>query len=438
MQNLPITATLPVTPTQATAAATDNNSTPVAEPFDSVLARQQANANESDADTGDGSEPASSSADGTAITAIRGKKLVELQAPAPDVASTLPGDMLAALLPVPTNANDTETNKKTGLHKPAPDVKKASLLATPASGGIGALPAGALAVLTPVSATLTPVSRVLAPVSKTLAPASTASVSASGVLQDASAATAMHARLADTHGGAQQSVESQMTPSLFRAQGGAMPVAITGDANTNIIQGNTFSAALEASDKDAAGATRFNNMGMAQISAQTQQPDAAAMASLTQISTASIAVSQNAPAQAVINTPVTHDAWGDDFNQKITWLATQHEQSAELHLNPPHLGPLDVVLKVSGDQATAMFPSPHAAVRDAVEQALPRLREMLADNGIMLGNATVNDHSPREQPREDGSLPGRASDVAATGSSIHVGGAIAPVRRHQGMVDTFA
>ena len=182
--------------------------------------------------------------------------------------------------------------------------------------------------------------------------------------------------------------------------------------------------------------------GTAKISAQAAQPDATALASQTQIGPAPIAASLNGPTQAVINTPVTHDAWGDEFNQKITWMASQHEQSAELHLNPPHLGPLDVVLKVNGDQATAMFTSPHAAVRDAVEQALPRLREMLADNGIMLGNAMVSDQSSREQQagladkqqKGVGSLSGRESDVNL---GLQANGTIGTGRRHQGMVDTF-
>jgi len=164
------------------------------------------------------------------------------------------------------------------------------------------------------------------------------------------------------------------------------------------------------------------------------------LASLTQSIASPIAASQNGPVQAAINTPVTHDAWGDEFNQKITWLATQHEQTAELHLNPPHLGPLDVVLNISGDQATALFTSPHAAVREAVEQALPKLREMLSDNGIMLGNATVNDQSPKEQqqawlaskqPSVNEGFSGKAVDA------VPASGTVWPARRHQGMVDTF-
>jgi flagellar hook-length control protein FliK len=148
------------------------------------------------------------------------------------------------------------------------------------------------------------------------------------------------------------------------------------------------------------------------------------------------------PAQVTINTPVTHDKWGDEFNQKITWLATSKEQSAELHLNPPQLGPMDVVLKVSGDQATALFTSPHAAVREAIEQALPKLREMMADNGIMLGNATVSDQSSRNEQnasdRQTRSGRTGGESTADTGVASITSTRVSPISRHNGIVDTFA
>ena len=141
-----------------------------------------------------------------------------------------------------------------------------------------------------------------------------------------------------------------------------------------------------------------------------------------------------------INTPVNQPAWGDEFGQKITWMANQRNQSAELHLNPPQLGPLDVVLKMNGDQATAMFTSPHAAVRDAIEQAIPKLREMLADNGIMLGHTMVSDHTANN--RQD-NAPRKPQGRETTAEGINEGGKLQEARvtgisRHNGMVDTFA
>ncbi|MDE1982186.1 MAG: flagellar hook-length control protein FliK [Betaproteobacteria bacterium] len=143
-----------------------------------------------------------------------------------------------------------------------------------------------------------------------------------------------------------------------------------------------------------------------------------------------------------IGSPVGSSRWGDELGQKITWMTTQTDHSAELHLNPPDLGPLKVVLHVSGDQASAFFTSPHAAVREAVSQALPRLRDMLADNGIMLGNATVSDQGGQgaqnaftgggqQQARTSGN---GAIEVSSVASGAKVGSSWVS----QGLVDTFA
>jgi flagellar hook-length control protein FliK len=139
-----------------------------------------------------------------------------------------------------------------------------------------------------------------------------------------------------------------------------------------------------------------------------------------------------------IHTPLTQPAWGEEFSQKITWMAGQRNQSAELHLNPPHLGPLDVVLKMNGDQASAIFTSPHAAVRNAIEQALPQLREMLADSGIMLGNASVNDQAAHKN-QDNSARKSSAAKSESTSEIVTNANLLTPVQsRHNGMVDTFA
>jgi len=148
--------------------------------------------------------------------------------------------------------------------------------------------------------------------------------------------------------------------------------------------------------------------------------------------------------QAAINTPLSHPAWGTDFSQKILWVTTQLDHTAELHLNPPNLGQLDVTIKVSGDQASALFSSPHAAVRDAVEQALPRLRDMMAENGIMLGNAMVSDQSSQQhqawqasQQQGNRGAADNAVDIVSA-ESITSSNTTSVASRHLGMLDTFA
>ncbi|SNS61422.1 flagellar hook-length control protein FliK [Noviherbaspirillum humi] len=90
-------------------------------------------------------------------------------------------------------------------------------------------------------------------------------------------------------------------------------------------------------------------------------------------------------------------AWDAALGQKVVWMVAGEEQSASLTLNPPDLGPLQVVLNVSNSQATATFVSDQAQVREAIEAAMPKLREMLGDAGIQLGQASVNAGTPGQQ-----------------------------------------
>ncbi|MYM99242.1 flagellar hook-length control protein FliK, partial [Duganella vulcania] len=91
-----------------------------------------------------------------------------------------------------------------------------------------------------------------------------------------------------------------------------------------------------------------------------------------------------------LSSRVGTQAWDQQLGQKIIFMAAGGEQSATMELNPPDLGPLQVVLSVNKDQATAAFSSAQPEVRQALESAMPKLREMMSEAGIQLGNATVS------------------------------------------------
>lgn len=139
-----------------------------------------------------------------------------------------------------------------------------------------------------------------------------------------------------------------------------------------------------------------------------------------------------------IDSAVGAPGWDEALGQKVVWLVSQQQQVAELHLNPPDLGPLEIVLTVSNDQASALFVSSHASVREAIETALPRLREMMAENGITLGNATVSDESFQGQAgaERERHSPQRRADTELLAPGVR-SSVLFPARR-TGLVDTFA
>ncbi|WP_428035203.1 flagellar hook-length control protein FliK, partial [Amphritea sp.] len=96
-------------------------------------------------------------------------------------------------------------------------------------------------------------------------------------------------------------------------------------------------------------------------------------------------------------------AWGQAVNDRVMMMASKNGQFAEIQLDPPELGSLQVRLHLKNDQVSVVFNTPHGSVREALEQNMPRLREMFADQGLNLSDSTVEDHSRRQQRDESGS-----------------------------------
>lgn len=145
--------------------------------------------------------------------------------------------------------------------------------------------------------------------------------------------------------------------------------------------------------------------------------------------------------QMSIEAPVRSPMFAQELGERIVWLSGRQGQVADIALNPPHLGPLEVKLTLTGGEAGAQFFSPHAQVRDAIEAALPRLREMLADAGVTLGQAQVRDESfSRQGALDQGN--GLANGGTAEGDEqpLHAGGlgGVGIRGLGQGLVDVFA
>ncbi|NMM36035.1 MAG: hypothetical protein HHJ09_00780 [Glaciimonas sp.] len=100
---------------------------------------------------------------------------------------------------------------------------------------------------------------------------------------------------------------------------------------------------------------------------------------------------------------VGSSAWNQALGQKITLMVSTTQQTATLSLNPPDLGPLQVILNISKDSADATFIAAQPEVRQALEAALPRLREMMSEAGVALGQANVSSNMPNQGNSQNGS-----------------------------------
>jgi flagellar hook-length control protein FliK len=122
-------------------------------------------------------------------------------------------------------------------------------------------------------------------------------------------------------------------------------------------------------------------------------------------------------------------------------MASNQFKTAEIRLTPAELGPLRVQVFVDDGAANVTFHSQHAVTREAIEQAMPRLREMLAENGLSLGQADVSEQNVAQGNKDgetDGRLSNESADEGHDAATDADGVAAMEVRASNGLVDTFA
>lgn len=124
----------------------------------------------------------------------------------------------------------------------------------------------------------------------------------------------------------------------------------------------------------------------------------------TASSNSNSAVSTTAVAgQPVLNLqpPLQSEAWGRVLSSRVVWMAKEGVQQASLKLNPASMGLVEVKLHLHNEQASISFVAHHAATRDALEQALPRLRESFQENGMELAHADVSQENFSEADEQN-------------------------------------
>lgn len=313
---------------------------------------------------------------------------------APDLSSLLPA--IAAILPAPA----------------APASAPAQTTEAPALNPAAPLPVAGQATDLPVAAAAPLQSQALMPTAAAALPASQASLPAAGPAAPVVPAPA-------------NLVAAQPV------QAAKLPLATTGDQPSLPNPQPTGRAAIEfatpaaPTDNRAAPEPRLVAATDAAPSAPAVEHAAAPLVHSSRVA--------EAPAASRIDTPVGARGWDAEVGQKVVWMVNRSESRAELSLTPPQMGKVDITLTVSGEQTNASFVAASPAAREALEQALPRLREILADAGITLGQASVNAESPRDQREREAA---QARGAARPGEAP----AAAPqwTRRGNGLVDTFA
>lgn len=204
--------------------------------------------------------------------------------------------------------------------------------------------------------------------------------------------------------------------------------AADGSAKANLVLPTTSSETL-------LNTLSSNNAGQASSQASAQATGGQPTPTTTQGSAAN-------PAPATVNTPVTSPAWPQQLGQQLVQFAQRGgDQLVQMQLHPAELGALSISLKFGEQGAQAHFLSSHAQVRQVIEQAIPQLREALAEQGISLGETSVGE-------QRESSDQGLAQQQSGAGSQAGIeggeeGSSVAPTPLNapitlDGRVDLYA
>ncbi|WP_113721198.1 flagellar hook-length control protein FliK [Aeromonas salmonicida] len=190
---------------------------------------------------------------------------------------------------------------------------------------------------------------------------------------------------------------------------------------------NALSAGLKQMEaSDAPKAKADGKLDVKQKVAELGRNSALGTESTTQDNNHSQQVQQNSQPQAVNNDskPTTDISARRDpqhlahlklaspetpvqLHQKVNLMLTDKLQQAEIQLDPLGLGKMKIQIQMGADnQANVHFVVQHGQTREMLEQAMPRLRDMLAGQGIQLGQTLVQ-QQPQQQSQGQSAFSGQ-------------------------------
>jgi flagellar hook-length control protein FliK len=185
--------------------------------------------------------------------------------------------------------------------------------------------------------------------------------------------------------------------------------------------------------------------GGSTFAVQTDKDDKTSLFGLSGTGVTGPTLDRTLTSNAVTATPLTmparpDDGFDDGLGTRIAWMAEQKLGHAEIRLNPENAGPIDVRIQLDGSQVSASFHSANADVRQALEASLPRLREMLGQQGMQLGNTDIGQRQAQQQSSQGQPTPRGFTGNGDSGASAASSTAqIAPIIvRSRGLLDEYA
>ncbi|EGQ7695475.1 flagellar hook-length control protein FliK [Vibrio vulnificus] len=115
--------------------------------------------------------------------------------------------------------------------------------------------------------------------------------------------------------------------------------------------------------------------------------------------------------------PLTRELANDQVAEKVQMMMSKNLKQLDIRLDPPELGRMQIRMTMNNDIANVHFTVTNPQARDIIEQTLPRLREMLAQQGMQLADSSVQQQASGQQQRQysaDGQGNGQQSSRFAS------------------------
>ncbi|PTP83566.1 flagellar hook-length control protein FliK [Vibrio splendidus] len=226
--------------------------------------------------------------------------------------------------------------------------------------------------------------------------AQAASQSANNALTDKAAMLHANNAHAAQQAAAQQLQQGNAAPMQQQA---ALDPSLTAQSLAmNATPATTKAGSTDALLKAGAGAAALSGLGKAgakedsKDSTLAQQIASAAGAQGTATvgsapTRAEIQAAQQAPLQ------LTKELANEQVAEKVQMMMSKNLKNLDIRLDPPELGQMKIRMTMNNDVANVHFTVSNQQAREVIEQTLPRLREMLAQQGLQLADSSVQQQS---------------------------------------------
>ena len=168
-----------------------------------------------------------------------------------------------------------------------------------------------------------------------------------------------------------------------------------------------FSQIINIFDKSSLNTlAKYDNLGYEQAIIEAQSLQAGQLQSTAQAKQVSID-----PATLQALNIIKSDA-AKMLQERVSSMLSINNKEAEIRLDPPEMGSMQIRIRSDAEQAQINFVVQNQQAKEALEQSLPRLRELLMQQGLELGESSISygDSSAEQNEQQEGQAQGQMAN----------------------------